>query len=84
MPRLSVAVDDGQPEQAPFICKIHHSVLEPAKHDVAAISGDGGANPRFQQFLDDLNRFGVLRREYVPPAPSRMRWRPTTAPACRT
>ena len=49
---LQVAVDEGHPEHAPFMCEIHDAVLKAAKNDVAAIARNGRANPRFKQILD--------------------------------
>ena len=60
MPCLSVAVEDGQPEQAPFIVEIDDPVAEALEDDVAAVAGDRRADPRLDQLLDRLDRLGVL------------------------
>ena len=52
MPCFSVAVDDGQPAQAPFMCRNTVPFSIAAEGDVAAVLGDGRANPRVEQFLD--------------------------------
>ena len=72
MPCLSVAVEEGQPEQAPFIVEIDDPVAEALEDDVAAVAGDRGADPRLDQLLDRLDRLGVLGvEEFVAPTPRR-------------
>ena len=59
MPCFSVAVDDGQPAQAPFMCRNTVPFSIAAEGDVAAVLGHGRAHARLQQFLDgddDLGR----------------------------
>ena len=76
MPCRSVAVEDGQPEQAPFICQIDDAVLEAAERDVAAVLGDRRAHPRLDQLLDGGDGLGVLGLEELRrlgPAPFRSR-----------
>ena len=58
MPWRSVAVDDGQPEQAPFMLR-DDAILETAESDIAAIVGNRGANPGLDQLLDGGDRGGV-------------------------
>ena len=57
---LSVAVEEGQPEQAPFIVEIDDAVAEALEDDVAAVAGHRGPDPRLDQFLDRLDRLGIL------------------------
>ena len=61
MPCLSVAVELGQPEQAPCIVQIDHALAEAAVDDVAAVVGDRRAHAGFDQFLDLLDDLGVGR-----------------------
>ena len=63
MPWRSVAVELGQPEQAPRICKIDDAVAIALEGDVAAVLGDGRAHARLEQLLDGLDRLLVLGRE---------------------
>ena len=62
MPWRSVAVELGQPEQAPRICKIDHAVAIALEGDVAAVLGHGRAHARLEQLLDGLDRLLVLGR----------------------
>ena len=57
MPWRSVAVELGQPAQAPRMCREHDAVLEAVEGDVAAVVGDGRAHARVQQLLDGLRRY---------------------------
>ena len=61
MPCFSVAVDDGQPAQAPFMLRNTTPFSIAAEGDVAAILGNGGAHPGFQQFLDGDHDLGIGR-----------------------
>ena len=60
MPWRSVAVEDGQPEQAPFIVEIDDPVAEALEDDVATVAGDRRADPRLDQLLDRLDRLGIV------------------------
>ena len=59
MPCLSVAVEDGQPEQAPFMLQIDDAFLVALEGDVAAVAGHRRAHARLDQVLDDGDGLGV-------------------------
>ena len=59
MPCFSVAVDDGQPAQAPFMCRNTVPFSIAAEGDVAAVLGDGRPHPRVEQFLDGHDDLGI-------------------------
>ena len=59
MPCFSVAVDDGQPAQAPFMCRKTVPFWIAAEGDVAAILGDGRPDARVEQFLDRHDDLGI-------------------------
>ena len=63
MPCFSVAVEDGQPEQAPFMCEVHDAILEAAERDVAAVIGDRRTHAGLDQLLDGGDGVGVARLE---------------------
>ena len=59
MPCFSVAVDDGQPAQAPFMCRKTVPFSIAAEGDVAAVLGDGRADAGVEQFLDRHDDLGI-------------------------
>ena len=63
MPCFSVAVEDGQPAQAPRMFRIDDAVAETLEGDVAAILRDRRANAGLDQFLDGLRPSPVGRVE---------------------
>jgi hypothetical protein len=60
MPFFSVALDEGQPEQAPCICQIDLALVEAAIDDVAAIARHRRADALFDQLLDLRDDVGIL------------------------
>ena len=81
MPCRSVAVEDGQPEQAPFMSRIDHAVLEAAERDVAAVIGDRRPHPGLDQFLDGGDGLGILGVEEFVASPAAARLARRAAPA---
>ena len=60
MPCCSVAVEDGQPEQAPFMVQVHDAFLVALEGDVAAVAGHRRAHAGLDQVLDDGDRLGIV------------------------
>ena len=63
MPWRSVAVELGQPEQAPRMCRYTTPSRIALEGDVAAVLGHGRADAGLEQLLDGLDRLLVLGRE---------------------
>ena len=59
MPCFSVALEDGQPEQEPCMCRRTTPCAVTAKHDVAAITGHRGTNTGVDQFLDLIDDLAI-------------------------